>query len=120
MVKRHQRHADGLYHIKGRRYKMIRGTRAQVWHQTAFKTEGGLEKHQLLMNKHGRIVSRKKHKTAKKEQRLKKAGYGPGRRDPVTGKFGAVRISKKKGSKKTRKRDKRGRYSKGGDRRRRA
>jgi len=94
---------------------MLRGTRAQVYHQTAFKTEGGLEKHQLLMNKHGRIVSREKHMRAKKEKRLVKAGYGTRK-----GKFGYVRVSKKKGSKKTKKRDKRGRYSKGGERRRNA
>ena len=29
------------------------------------------------MNKHGRIVSRKKHATAKKEKRLEKAGFKP-------------------------------------------
>ena len=34
------------------------GTRAQVWHGTAKKTSGGLTKAALMMNKHGRIVSR--------------------------------------------------------------
>jgi hypothetical protein len=38
------------------------------------------------MNKNGRIVSRKKHATAKKEKRLEKAGYFTKK-----GKFGAVR-----------------------------
>ena len=51
------------------------GTRAQVWHGTAKKTSGGLTKSALMMNKHGRIVSRKKHETAKREKRLVKAGY---------------------------------------------
>mgnify|MGYP003333121046 FL=1 len=51
------------------------GTRAQVWHGTAKKTSGGLTKNALMMNKHGRIVSRKKHNTAKREKRLVKAGY---------------------------------------------
>ena len=51
------------------------GTRAQVWHNTAKKTSGGLIKSDLMMNKHGRIVSKKKHNTAKKEKRLVKAGY---------------------------------------------
>ena len=51
------------------------GTRAQVWHGTAKKTSGGLTKTQLMMNKHGRIVSRKKHSTAKRENRLVKAGF---------------------------------------------
>ena len=51
------------------------GTRAQVWHGNAKKTSGGLTKSALMMNKHGRIVSRKKHETAKREKRLVKAGY---------------------------------------------
>jgi len=52
------------------------GSRAQVWHGTAKKTSGGLTKTQLMMNKHGRIVSKRKHNTAKRENRLVKAGYG--------------------------------------------
>lgn len=51
------------------------GSRAQVWHGTARKTSGGLTKSHLMMNKHGRIVSRKMHNTAKKEKRLVKAGF---------------------------------------------
>jgi hypothetical protein len=51
------------------------GSRAQVWHGTAKKTSGGLTKKHLMMNKHGRIVSRRKHMTAKKQKRLVKAGY---------------------------------------------
>ena len=51
------------------------GSRAQVWHGTAKKTSGGLTKTHLMMNKHGRIVSRKMHNTAKKEKRLVKAGF---------------------------------------------
>jgi hypothetical protein len=53
------------------------GSRAQVWHGTAKKTSGGLTKSHLMMNKHGRIVSVKKHNIAKKERRLVKAGYVP-------------------------------------------
>ena len=51
------------------------GSRAEVFHGTAKHTSGGLEKKDLLQNKHGRIVSRRKHTTAKKENRLKKHGY---------------------------------------------
>jgi len=69
------------------------GTRAQVWHGTAKKTSGGLTKMQLMMNKHGRIVSRKKHASAKREKRLVKAGFLTKK-----GHFGFV----KKGSKKMR------------------
>ena len=59
-------------------------------HGTAYKTSGGLKKHELLQNKSGRIVSRKKHATAKKEKRLIKAGYGTKK-----GHFGAVKIGSK-------------------------
>ena len=106
MVKRIKRSSDGLYHVHGRKYEHLRGSRAQVWHQTAFKTKGGLEKHQLMKNKHGRIVSRKKHLTAKKERRLVKYGW-----TAKKGKFGAVRV---KGRRATR-----GRRGRRGTRRRR-
>jgi len=55
------------------------GTRAEVMHGNAKHTSGGLEKKDLMMNKRGRIVSRKKSKTAKKMKRLEKAGFKPKR-----------------------------------------
>jgi hypothetical protein len=70
------------------------GTRAQVWHGTAKKTSGGLTKSQLIKNKAGRIVSKAKHFTAKKDRRLVKAGYGTKK-----GKFGFVKIGKSTKSK---------------------
>lgn len=99
MVKKHMRSADKLYHIHGRTYEHLEGSRAQVWHQTAYKTSGGLLKHHLMMNKHGRIVSKKKHGTAKKEKRLEKAGYKTRK-----GKFGSIKSEKKSKSKKSRSR----------------
>jgi hypothetical protein len=52
------------------------GTRAQVWHGTARKTPGGLTKSNLMKNKHGRIVSKRKHASGKKTiKHLKKLGY---------------------------------------------
>ena len=51
------------------------GTRARVWRRTAKKTRGGLTRKDLKKNKWGRIVSKKQSLRAKKEQRLKKAGY---------------------------------------------
>ena len=77
MVKRAHKQADGKYHIKGKKYVLNVGGRAQVMHGTAYKTAGGLTKKDLMMNKHGRVVSRKKHITAKKEKRLAKAGFKP-------------------------------------------
>jgi hypothetical protein len=75
------------------------GSRAEVWHGNAKKTTGGLTKSDLLKNKHGEIVSKKKHHTAKKEKRLEKAGYFTQK-----GKFGFVkRDTKSKSRSKSRK-----------------
>ena len=80
MVNKNTRGADGLYHVKGNTYKVLTakgaGARAQVWHGTAYQTNGGLTKEDLIQNHRGRIVSRKKNRTAKAEQRLLKHGYG--------------------------------------------
>lgn len=72
-------------------FKKTFGSRAEVFHGTAKKTTGGLLKKDLVKNKHGEIVSKKKHMTAKKEKRLEKAGYFTEK-----GKFG---WTKKKGAK---------------------
>ena len=93
-TKGHMRASDGKYHINGKKYDMLIGSRAQVHHGTAYKTSGGLTKAKLLMNKHGRIVSAVKHKTAKNEKRLEKAGY-----KPKKGKFVAMKKSMRKGNK---------------------
>ena len=105
MVKKHMKSADGLYHIKSHKYPLLEGSRAQVWHQTAYKTAGNLKRGDLMMNKHGRIVSKKKHSTAKKEKRLEKAGYKTRK-----GKFGAIKSDKKK-SRKSRKSSRKSRKS---------
>lgn len=67
---------DGLYVIDGEKYKLLTGSRAQVWHGTAYKTTGGLLKEDLVKNKHGEIVSKKKHEQEKKDSNLVKHGYG--------------------------------------------
>ena len=86
---RFTRTSNGKYLVKGHRYEMLIGTRAQVWHGTAHKTAGGLKKSDLFQNKAGRIVSKSKHFTAKKERRLVRAGYGTKK-----GKFGYVKLGK--------------------------
>jgi len=90
MTKRPHRSADGAYHIHGKKFKELFGSRQQVMNGTAYKTAGELTKSHLMMNKWGRIVSRKKHATAKKEKRLLKHGY-----TAKKGKFGSVKIGKK-------------------------
>ena len=57
-------------------FEKTNGSRAEVWHGTAKKTSGGLSKSHLMMNKHGRIVSRRKHASGKKSiKHLVKLGY---------------------------------------------
>ena len=46
------------------------GSRAQVMHGTAMKTPGGLTKKNLRKNKHGRSVSVRASKSAKKNKNL--------------------------------------------------
>ena len=72
-------------------FNSIIGSRAEVWHGSAKKTSGGLTKAQLMKNKSGRIVSRKKHFSAKKDNRLVKAGY-----KTKKGQFGFVKVGSKK------------------------
>lgn len=81
----------GTYTIKGKTYKELFGSREQVVNGTAYKTSGELTVEDLVMNRWGRIVSAKKHATAKKEKRLEKYGYFSKK-----GKFGYV----KKGTRK--------------------
>ena len=90
-MKRPHRNEDGTYHINGKKYKELFGSRIQVWNGTAYKTEGNLIKKDLMMNKWNRIVSVKKHRTAKKEKRLEKYGYFAKK-----GKFGYVKKTLKK------------------------
>ena len=56
MVKRHQKKADGKYHVKGKKYSVLVGSRAQVMHGTAYKTSGGLTKSNLKMNRDMKII----------------------------------------------------------------
>jgi hypothetical protein len=63
------------------------GSRAEVFHDNAKHTSGGLTKDDLIQNSQGRIVSKKMSEMAKKDKRLEKAGY-----TTEKGKFGAVKI----------------------------
>ena len=87
---RFTRSANGKYVVHSKSFDILIGTRAQVWHGTAYKTTGGLTKNDIIQNKNGRIVSRAKHASAKKENRLVKAGFGTKK-----GVFGYVQLDKK-------------------------
>lgn len=86
---RYTKTPSGNYSISGQTFKFLCGSRAQVWHGTAYKTSGGLIKSKLTMNKNDRIVSKSKQHTAKTERRLEKAGYFTKK-----GKFGFIKHDK--------------------------
>lgn len=90
--------SDGKYHVNGKSYIHLIGSRKQVWIGSAYKTDGQLVKSDFIMNKHRRIVSKKKHATAKKEKRLIKAGYGTKK-----GKFGFVLLGENNSKSRSRK-----------------
>ena len=79
------------------KYDMVIGSRVQVMNGTAHHTSGGLTKEKLFRTKNGRIVSKSKHFSAKRENRLLKAGYGTRK-----GKFGYVKVGKMGKSRKQR------------------
>jgi hypothetical protein len=91
MTKKPIRQLDGFYHIKGKKWPELFGSREQVHNGNAYKTTGGLRNTDILMNKWGRIVSAKKHKTAKIEKRLEKHGYFAKK-----GKFGYLKKTQRK------------------------
>ena len=93
------RKRNGKYQVGGKSYQMLVGSRVQVWNGTAQKTgygKKGLKRSDLIKNKWGRIVSRKKHMKGKKSglKRLHAKGWFVKK-----GKFGATQ--KKKGHKRT-------------------
>jgi len=72
--KRHKRPVksdDGSYSVKGKTYKLLFGSRQQVWNGTAYKTSGNLVKGDLVQNDRRRIVSRKKYIQGKRELKSK-------------------------------------------------
>ena len=103
MAKKYKKDSLGKYHCDGKICNKLIGTRAEVWHGTACKTSGGLMKKDLFYKKskkgkYGRIVSKKKHFTAKKEKRLEKYGFFAKK-----GKFGFVKKTAKVSPKKSKK-----------------
>ena len=109
MVKRHTKHDDGKYHINGRKYDLLEGSRAQVWHRTAYRTSGGLTHADLKQNEEGRIVSRAKSRLGKSQKHLGShlQPKGSGKFGPKTAKKGGSSCGTKKGGRKTQKTQKR-------------
>ena len=59
-IKNAKKEKDGNYNINDKVYKTIIGTREEVYKEISYKTTGGLTKDDLLLNKNGKIVSKKK------------------------------------------------------------
>jgi len=59
-MKRIARRSDGFYYIGRNKYKECFGSREEVWNGDAYKTTGGLTKADLIINKNGKIVSKRK------------------------------------------------------------
>lgn len=91
MTKKPIRQLDGKYYIKNKAWPELFGSRQSVYKGFSYKTAGGLTRKDLMMNRHGRIISVKKHKTASAERRLEKYGYFAKK-----GRFGYVRKTQKK------------------------
>ena len=113
MVKRHTKGSDGKYHIDGKKFDQLVGSRAQVFHGTAYKTTSSavkpkgdaLSKKHLKKNKHQRIVSvAKSAKGPMMLKRLHNKGYFTRK-----GHFGAVKKTAK--GRKSRKHPRKGQRS---------
>jgi hypothetical protein len=59
-MKRIARSSDGFYYINKNKYNECFGSREEVWSGDAYKTTGGLTKADLIINKNGQIVSKRK------------------------------------------------------------
>jgi hypothetical protein len=58
--KKNMKNKQGVYIIAGQEYQKNEGTRQEVWDGIAYQTTGLLHKHDLILNKDGKIVSKKK------------------------------------------------------------
>jgi hypothetical protein len=58
--KKNIRNKQGTYTIDGLDYQKNEGTRQEVWDGIAYQTSGLLKKHDLILNKNGKLISKKK------------------------------------------------------------
>jgi hypothetical protein len=66
------RNKDGGYTVDGNIYETLTGSRTDVFEGKSYKTTGGLTKSDLIINKYGKILSRKKSISEKISNRLEK------------------------------------------------
>jgi hypothetical protein len=59
-LKKHIKNKQGTYTIAGQDYLKNEGTRQEVWDGIAYQTSGLLHKNDLVLNKDGKLISKKK------------------------------------------------------------
>lgn len=55
-----QKHSDNFYYINDKKYEKLTGNRQEVWDSIAYRTQGLLTKEDFIINKYGKIISKKK------------------------------------------------------------
>ena len=66
-----KKNKSGRYHVNGKSYKHLVGSRVMVWNGSAYKTSYGkdaLKKKDIKKNKWGRLVSVRKSRWGKKKR----------------------------------------------------
>lgn len=66
------RNKEGGYTVTGVIYETLTGSRENVFHGKSYKTTGGLTKSDLIINKYGKILSKKKSVEETRNNRLEK------------------------------------------------
>lgn len=69
-LKRLTKSKDGLYHVGENTFEKYMSNRTDVWNGKAYQTTGELKKDDLMINKLGKIVSKKKFIYEKQNNRL--------------------------------------------------
>jgi len=73
-LKKNIKNKTGTYDIGGKNYAKLEGTRQEVWDGIAHQTSGALLKHELIINKNGEIVSKRKSMAETHLKRLVQSG----------------------------------------------
>jgi hypothetical protein len=73
LLKKITKNKDGVYVINNIEYKILNGSRDQVWNGDAYRTSGGLVKDDLIMNKSGKVVSKSLYIAAINDNHLNKS-----------------------------------------------
>ena len=75
-LKKNMRNKKGTYTIAGQDYQKNEGTRQEVWDGIAYQTSGLLLKDDLILNKKGKLISKKKCILAAEQNHLESYNAG--------------------------------------------